>query len=344
MKRTAVILVVISLVAMAFRAVGLVFPAPAHFPDPVYNFERNPLSAAKIELGRALFYDPILSRDSSTSCSSCHSSYNAFAHIDHDLSHGINDRIGTRNAPALTNLAWQSSFMWDGASNHLDVQPLAPITNMKEMDESIEHVIVKLKRSPLYVRLFRNAFGEDQITGEHLLLSIAQFQLTLISANSKYDSVKAGTSVFSEQENRGYALFRTNCNVCHTEPLFSNYEFRNNGLPVDTSINDIGRFAVTHAAKDSFLFKTPTLRNIEFTYPYMHDGRFQKLQQVINHYTNGVVQYTTLSVELKKPVLLSSNDKIDLIAFLLTLSDRSFVFNPDLSYPRKLFTNPTEHQ
>lgn len=337
MKKTTVILIMISLVVMAFRTVQLIFPATAHFPEPVYNFEKNPLSAEKIELGRALFYDPILSRDSSTSCSSCHSSFNAFAHIDHDLSHGINDRIGTRNAPALMNLAWQTSMMWDGAVNHIDVQPLAPITNMKEMDETIEQVLVKLQRSSLYASLFAKAFGENQITGQNVLLAIAQFQLTLVSSNSKYDSVKLGKAVFSDQESKGYALFRANCNSCHTEPLFSNYDFRNNGLPVDTTLNDVGRFAITHMAKDSFLFKTPTLRNVEYTYPYMHDGRFHKLQEVLNHYTKGIVHYPTLSNELKNPIVLSSNDKIDLIAFLLTLSDKTFVFNTDYSYPRKLF-------
>jgi len=341
MKKSGHILLMLSLFVMAFRGVNLIFPAPDSFPTPVYNFEKNPLTAEKIELGRALFYDPILSKDSSVSCSSCHSSYNAFAHIDHDLSHGIHDSIGKRNAPALMNLAWQSSFMWDGSANHLDVQPLAPISSPQEMDEKIEHVVYKLQRSLRYPNLFAGAFGDSIITGERILLAIAQFQLTLISSNSKYDSVKAGKASFTLQESNGYALFQKNCNGCHTEPLFSDYTFRNNGLAVDATLKDYGRYNVTHQKKDSLLFKTPTLRNIEYTFPYMHDGRFHRLNEVLNHYISGISQSPTLDKQLQHPVVLNSNEKVDMIAFLLTLSDRTFIFNTKFSYPRQLFSNPT---
>ena len=344
MKKTGLILVLLSLFFMAFRSVDLIFPTPESFPTPVYNFQKNPLTTEKIELGRALFYDPILSKDSSVSCSSCHSSYNAFAHIDHDLSHGIHDSIGTRNAPALMNLAWQSNFMWDGSSNHLDVQPLAPISSSREMDEKIEHVVYKLQHSSRYPSLFAGAFGDSVITGERVLLAIAQFQLTLISSNSKYDSVKAGKASFSVMESNGYALFQKNCNSCHAEPLFSDYKFRNNGLAVDSTLKDYGRYSVTHQQKDSLLFKTPTLRNIEYTYPYMHDGRFHRLNEVLNHYTSGIVHSSTLDKQLQYPVVLTSNEKVDLIAFLLTLSDRTFVFNTKFSYPRQLFSLPSNQK
>ncbi len=232
------------------------------------------------------------------------------------------------------NLAWQSSFMWDGAVNHIEVQPLAPISNPKEMDETIQSVIVKLQNTAPYPQLFFRAYGDSVITGERVLLAMAQFQLTLISSNSKYDSVLAGTSAFTVQEEHGYKLFQQNCSSCHKEPLMSNYEFRNNGLTVDTTLNDYGRMTVTHNPKDSLLFKVPTLRNIEYTYPYMHDGRFKTLNQVMNHYTSGIVRSSTLSRELYKPIELSPNDKIDVIAFLLTLSDRSFIFNRNFAYPR----------
>ena len=334
MKKRILVFGALCMIFFAFRSAEMFVSIPESFGKPVYDFNKNPLTPEKVELGRKLFYDPILSKNNQVSCANCHSSYNAFAHIDHQLSHGINDIIGTRNAPALMNLAWQSSFMWDGAVNHIEVQPLAPISNPKEMDETIQSVIVKLQNTAPYPQLFFRAYGDSVITGERVLLAMAQFQLTLISSNSKYDSVLAGTSAFTVQEEHGYKLFQQNCSSCHNEPLMSNYEFRNNGLTVDTTLNDYGRMTVTHNPKDSLLFKVPTLRNIEYTYPYMHDGRFKTLNQVMNHYTSAIVRSSTLSRELYKPIELSPNDKIDVIAFLLTLSDRSFIFNRNFAYPR----------
>lgn len=318
----------------SFNFYSLSLKYPAHFPKPQYDFTKNPLDSAKIQIGRTLFYDPILSNNNSVSCASCHSPYNAFAHTDHDLSHGINDQIGTRNAPALFNLAWQKSFMWDGAVNHLDMQALAPISHPKEMGSNISAVVKKLNESPIYRKLFFEAYGDSTTTGEKILKTLSQFELSLVSANSKYDQVRTGKTVFTEQESNGYALFQKNCNACHTEPLFSNYDFENNGLQIDTTLNDMGRWFVTKNNKDKFRFKTPSLRNLSFTYPYMHDGRFKKLNQVINHYISLDVQ-KTLSKPLKNQIILSSRDKVDLIAFLLTLNDKDFVFNPAFQYPPK---------
>lgn len=312
------------------------FYIPKNWPEPVYNFSKNPLTSSKVELGRALFYDPILSKDNAISCNSCHSQFTAFAHVDHALSHGINNLIGTRNAPALMNLAWQKSFMWDGAINHLDMQPLEPITNEKEMASNIDSVVKKLQRTKLYPTLFLKAFGEGIITGEHTLKAISQFMLTLISSNSKYDSVIRKQATFTQQEEKGYKLFKINCSGCHLEPLFTNQQFENNGLYVDATLNDIGRMKITLDPNDSLKFKVPSLRNIEFSYPYMHDGRFKKLSDVLNHYTSGIYQSKTLSKKLETPILLSSNDKVDIIAFLLTLTDRNFLFNTDYSFPKEL--------
>lgn len=323
---------------VAFRRTDRLFVAQTHFPKPIYNFSKNPLTASKILLGRALFYDPILSRDNTISCSSCHSQYSAFTHTDHDLSHGIDDRIGNRNSPALMNLAWKNSFMWDGAIHHLDVQSLAPISNPLEMDEKIEHVVSKLQSSPIYTPLFFAAFGDSIITGENTLKAIAQFMLTLVSSNSKYDSVMRKQTMFTAQEANGYKLFQKNCAVCHVEPLFTNDAFKNNGLPVDPTLNDLGRYNISQNPDDSLKFKVPTLRNIEFSYPYMHDGRFKSLAQVMNHYTKGIDKGRTLASELQEPIMLSSNEKVDIIAFLLTLSDKSFIFDPRHSYPKKIFS------
>ncbi len=306
---------------------------PFGWPETHYDLRKNPLTEAKIELGRILFYDPILSKDNSISCASCHSPNNAFAHTDHALSHGIYDRIGIRNAPALMNLAWSKSFMWDGAIHHLDVQSLAPISHPDEMDEKIENVVRKLQNDPNYPKYFKQAFNDSIITGEHVLKSLSQFMLTLVSSNARFDSIKRKEAVFTKQEYRGYKLFKKNCASCHQEPFFTNYEFENIGLKIDPSLNDFGRMRITNNKHDSLKFKVPTLRNIEFTAPYMHDGRFKKLQQVLNHYTTEIQAGPTLSPKLKRRVELNSNEKVDLIAFLLTLSDKSFLFNPKFSFP-----------
>ncbi len=307
---------------------------PKNWPAPVYDLSRNPLTQEGIALGRKLFHDPLLSRDSTTSCASCHLSYTAFSHTDHKLSHGIHDSIGTRNAPALMNLAWSRSFMWDGAINHLDMQPLAPINHPAEMGESTQHVVFKLENSRTYRRLFAEAFGDSMILSDRLLKTLAQFQLSLVSAGSRYDRMKAGAERFSEQEQNGYLLFQAHCNACHKEPLFTTGEFANNGLPPDSLLRDGGRIRITHDLKDSLKFKIPTLRNVEYSFPYMHDGRFKRLREVIDHYAGGILPSATLASELREPIELTSEQRTDLVAFLLTLSDREFVMDPEHAAPR----------
>lgn len=337
MKKQMVILLFVFALLSAFRNdAPLLFQAPSYFPKPVYDFQKNPLTAEKVLLGKALFFDPILSKDGKVSCASCHSPYNAFAHSDHALSHGIFDLIGNRNAPALFNLAWQQDFMWDGAINHIEVQALAPISNVKEMGEDIKHIVAKLQASALYRNLFYKAYQDSNITGEHVLKALAQFQLTLVSNHSKYDAVRQGKNVFTEQEKKGYVLFQKNCNVCHTEPLFTNGKFACNGLAVDTTLNDNGKYKISHEPNDSLVFKVPSLRNLRYTFPYMHDGRFKKLSQVLNHYTNTIQPHPNLSKELKDGIHLSSDDKADLTAFLLTLNDSSFVFDTHHQYPKEI--------
>lgn len=333
-----IILILITvIVGLAFKTSEPLFSYPKNWPKPIYSFKNNTLSKEKVELGKVLFYDTRLSKNNSISCASCHSQYSAFTHIDHALSHGIYDSIGNRNSLALINLAWQPLFMWDGAINNIEVQSLAPISHPKEMASSINEVIVKLNQSKLYKQLFYKAYKDSIATSERALKSLAQFMLTLVSANSKYDRVVKQQDKFTSQEKNGYELFKKHCNSCHKEPLFSNYQFANNGLPIDKTLNDVGRFSITKNESDSFKFKIPTLRNIEFTYPYMHDGRFKKLSEVLNHYTKGIISYSNLSEELKEPIVLSSNEKVDLIAFLLTLSDKEFVFNKKYNLPTNYF-------
>jgi len=337
MKKKPAIVIGLLLI-MAFTTVHeIAFVVPKQWPKPVYDFSRNPLTSSKIKLGRALFYDPILSRNNTVSCASCHSQYAAFAHIDHPLSHGIDDRIGTRNAPSLVNLAWQKNFMWDGAINHLDMQSLFPITHPDEMDESIEQVVHKLQSSTIYPSLFKQAFNDSTVTGEHILKAISQFLVTLVSANSKYDSVMRKQATFTPAESNGYRLFKQNCNSCHTEPLFTNGSFQNNGLQMDTNLNDFGRIKVTNLAVDSLCFKVPTLRNIQYSFPYMHDGRFNRLTEVLKHYTSDNKNHASSASPLLEKINLTPNEKVDVLVFLLTLSDRSFLNNPNYAFPKDLF-------
>jgi cytochrome c peroxidase len=310
---------------------------PEYWPAPHYDLNKNPLTIEGIALGRALFYDPILSENNTVSCANCHLSFTAFTHVDHALSHGIRDSIGTRNSMALMNLAWSRYFMWDGAVNHLDMQAIAPITHPAEMGEDMPHVIEKLNASAQYPDLFKEVFGTEKVTGEYLLKAISQFELTLNSSNSKYDKVmrKEDGVQFTNQEKKGYYLFQRHCNSCHTEPLFTSGEFKNNGLLMDPQLKDLGRVKISLDPRDSLKFKVPSLRNVEFSQPYMHDGRFRSLSQVLTHYAEGIQSSNTLASELSEGIALSPEDKVDLIAFLLSLTDKEFLFNPDHSFPRK---------
>ena len=310
------------------------FDIPKGWPKPYYDFKNNPLSEEGFQLGRQLFYDPILSKDNTISCANCHLQSTGFTHVDHALSHGIEGKIGNRNSLTLQNLAWSKTFMWDGAVNHLDVQPLAPITSPVEMDETLQNVVYKLQNSEKYQHLFYNAFGTSKITGQLTLKSLSQFLVMLKTSNSKYDKVMREEELFTDIEQKGYNLFKTNCASCHQEPLFSSDKFENNGLDIDTTLNDFGRIKYTQNPKDYLLFKVPTLRNIEFTYPYMHDGRFKTLTEVIKHYNSEIKTSKTLSKQLVKPMNLSDNERTELLAFLKTLTDKEFLFNAKYSFPK----------
>lgn len=308
---------------------------PNYFPAPKYKLPEHKDSSL-IYLGRTLFYDPLLSIDGKISCASCHSPYNAFAHSDHKLSHGVYDRIGKRNAPALFNLAWQERYMWDGAAHTIEVQPLVPINIYHEMGDNTINLLRKLNNKSFYTQKFKNIFGDSVIDSKNMLTALAAFQLSLVSANAKYDAMQRGELQFSDQELRGYQLFLSHCNACHTEPLFSNYHFASNGLPIDKLHPDYGRYEITRNPLDSLRFKTPSLRNIEYSAPYMHDGRFATLRSVINFYNDRIISPHALSNEEKKSIQLSPEEKTDLIAFLLTLSDKNFIFDPKNGFPKEM--------
>ncbi|MBL7754519.1 MAG: c-type cytochrome [Chitinophagaceae bacterium] len=313
------------------------FPTPTGWPKPSYNFANNPYDSNAVELGRALFYDPALSVNGEVSCAHCHSPYSSFTHTDHPLSHGIFDRSGKRNAPVLINLAWQRQFMWDGAIHHLDFQALAPLTDTVEMGSQLDTVLNYITRSAPYPELFRRAFGTEEVSTERFLKAIAQFMLSLISANSKYDKVMQGLQEFSPQEKAGYQLFQKQCNSCHREPLFTSGELAKNELPVNPKSPDPGLARISQVKSDSFYFKIPTLRNIEYSYPYMHDGRFEALKTVVRFYATGrrCLPYGGDTVIFTQ---FSPRQEAELMAFLLTLSDSSFIFNTKHQYPHHLLT------
>ncbi len=191
---------------------------PKGFPDPVYAFKNNTIEPAVFVLGRTLFYDNLLSRDQTINCGTCHQRFAAFAHIDHRLSHGIYARIGTRNVPALQNLIWKKAFMWDGGVNHLEVQPLNPLTNPAEMDEDLPHLLSKLRADTAYVSRFRNAFGDTAITTARLLKALAQFTGLMISSNARYDLYLQKKKVSPKEKKQVSPSFERNARAVMLNP------------------------------------------------------------------------------------------------------------------------------
>jgi len=312
---------------------------PAGWPQPKYTFEKNPITENCFILGRYLFYETLLSKDNTISCGSCHLNSGAFSNPGHDVSHGVVldgiERQGTRNSPGLSNLAWYPSFMHDGSALHIESQPLGPLTNTLEMAEDLGSVIVKLQATKKYDTLFLKAYGDNKVTSERMMKSIAQFMGLLYSYNSKFDHYKRKEKKgdMSEAELRGYTLFQANCNSCHEEPLFTDFEFRNNGLAMNPKYKDAGREHITSDPADRYKFKTPSLRNVELTFPYMHDGTLGSLEECLDHYTNAKKNTTNLDPLLKDPLPLSAQDKKDLVSFLKTLTDYSLIIDQRFADP-----------
>ena len=305
----------------------LSFKIPPGFPKPPTDiFKTNKLTEEGFQLGKKLFYDGNLSKDGEVSCASCHQQFAAFATYDHDFSHGVNNSFSTRNAPALINLAWMKEWHWDGGINHIEVQPLFPMTAANEMGEKLDTILIKIKADSAYRRMFRAAYGDANINSERMLKALAQFTGNLVSADSKYDKVKRGEAVFIAPEQKGYEIFKANCTGCHKEPLFTDNSFHNTGLGLNR-FKDIGRERITLDKKDSLKFKTPTLRNIGLTIPYMHDGRFGTLEKVLDHYLNLDTTMINLDPLLKRKMLMTDRERKELVLFLYTLTDTTFTHN-----------------
>jgi cytochrome c peroxidase len=306
---------------------------PAGFPPPEDIFSNNPITKEGFELGRKLFYDGRLSRDGNFPCASCHQQFAAFSTFEHPFSHGVDNQLTTRNAPGLFNLAWHRELHWDGGINHLEVQPLAPITASNEMGETVNSVVNKLNQDSRYRELFQNAFGDEEINSQRMLKALAQFMGMMVSADSRYDKVKAGKASFTEAEQKGYTLFQAKCATCHTEPLFTDLSYRNTGLPVNTFLNDFGRMRITKKNEDSLKFKVPSLRNVFLTFPYGHDGRFYSVGAVIDHYRSQVIDAPATDPLVRNRIPITDLEKYELQQFLRTLTDSTFIVNPDFAPP-----------
>lgn len=325
---------------------------PSHFPSMIIP-ENNPMTKEGVSLGRMLFYEERLSGDNSMSCATCHAPENSFTDPN-QFSTGIDGIAGTRNSMALINLGWQKFFFWDGRAKSLEEQILEPIPNPLEMHQKWKDAVSKLQQDVEYRNMFYKAFGEEGIDSVKVSKAIAQFIRTMISGSSKYDVMykfenslllnsvdQSILSSVSPEEWAGYDLFKSlngaDCLHCHSGILMHINKFSNNGL--DATFTDQGRGAITGSPNDMGRFKIPTLRNIALTAPYMHDGRFGTLDEVIEHYSSELVSSPTIDPLMEHlssgGVQLDSQEKDLLKKFLMTLTDYSFINNPEFQDPKK---------
>jgi len=319
------------------------------FEQPAIALD-NPLTNQGVKLGRLLFYEKRMSKDGSMSCASCHRQEHAFT--DTSLfSEGVRGKVGSRQAMAVFNMAWNGNeFFWDGRAHLLRDQSLKPIEDSLEMDESLENVIAKLNSDQSYKDQFMRAFGSSEITEERMALAMEQFMNSIVSVDSKYDRFLRGTAALDSNEERGRVLFfaeynpsfpklsGADCQHCHAGRNFENDKYLNNALDTDGDMQDDGRMSVTMQNSDRGKFKVTSLRNIEMTPPYMHDGRFKTLEEVVDHYNSGMKNSSTIDPALIYPLnngglQLSDEDKRDLITFLKTLTDEVLLTNPEYSDP-----------
>ncbi len=303
----------------------------------------NPQTVEGIALGRKLFYEPLLSGDGTQACADCHFAENAFTDPDR-FSTGIDGSIGNRNAMPVFNVAWNfnEKFFWDGRALSIEDQAFGPVVNPIEMNNTWPNAVASLQATENYPDLFLEAFGTSTIDSVLVTNALAQFERTLISGNSRFDKHLLGEILLTDSELNGFNIFmdenKGDCFHCHgsdANPLWTDNVFHNNGL--DSSFEDLGLGEVTNDPLDHGKFKSPSLRNLAYSAPYMHDGRFATLDDVINHYSEGLVSSSTIDPLMKTVadggVNLSTEDKADLKAFLLSLSEPEFTTNPDFQNP-----------
>ncbi len=325
-----------------------VFELPAGLP-PVPVPADNPMTEEGVELGRMLFYDPILSADSSLSCGGCHGINKSFTDEENVFSIGIDGIAGERTSMPLVNLAWAPYFFWDARAATIEIQALLPIENPIEMHALLPDVISKLQNHLEYPDLFYGAFGDSVVSETHLAKAIAQFERTLISVNSRFDQARRGEIFLTDDEQDGFELFNdlfgADCMHCHGENagLFTDFTMKNNGLDDVYKYTDFadpgfgGVSELTTDTADYGKFKVPSLRNIELTAPYMHDGRFETLEEVVDFYSEGIndTPFTDGLIEFafQGGVQLTDEDKAKVVSFMKSLTDTSFINNPAFQNP-----------
>ncbi len=310
--------------------------APYLFPKTPFGEvpqpERNVASQKGVELGKKLFFDKRISKNGAVSCATCHHADKAFSDGMGLTRAGVSGKALLRHAPALFNLAWYDGLFWDGGSNNLESQVFGPLIHPDEMGINPGELVKKLRSDSEYPALFKEVWGTDSITSQRFAHAIAQYERTLLSYHTPYDHWKAGEGTLSEPELRGYAVYQTFCSSCHTEGLFTDLSYHANGI--DSQITapgfeliNLGRYRVTLDPKDIGKFKTPSLRNLGFTAPYMHDGRFVELDEVLDHYFKEHRNNSLADEILKTNAYtdVSQQQKNDLKAFLYALNDTTFV-------------------
>ena len=337
MKKYFFALLLLSLVGCAsdseseYQNIPIAYQVPSNFPPMAYNMANNLLTQKGFELGKKIFYDGRLASDGVVSCGFCHIQADAFTHHGHNFSHGVGEAIGTRNAQPIQNMAFQTQFMWDGAADHIELVSMIPIASEIEMNGDFSAIIAMMKNDANYRKLYKQAFENGEINAENMLKALAQFMTMLTSSNSKFDKYRRNEpgGTLTQDELEGYQIFNQKCASCHATDLFTDNSFRNNGLAINPAINDLGRYRVTENEQDKYKFKVPSLRNIEKTAPYMHDGRLFTLEAVLNHYASGVVHTQNLDPILNANgtlgIPLTASEKSKIIAFLKTLTDHQFL-------------------
>ena len=311
--------------------VPIAIPAPLGLP-PVPIPPENPPTAPSIALGRRLFYDTRLSKDDSLSCASCHRPENGFTD-GQERSKGVGGMIGLRNAPTLIDVAYSPLYFWDGRAASLEAQVPGPIADPLEMNQTHKASVAKLKDDRSYAAMFRDAFGSGDITLERVENALASFERTILSGGSAFDEYEYGgrNDALTAAQIRGLEVFRNpakgNCAACHAigahDALFTDGEFHNTGEGVDATgeLTDLGRYRVTHIDADRGAFKTPTLRNVEMTAPYMHDGRLKTLNDVVDFYAGGGNSNPYLDNRMSE-IKLSAQERSDLVEFMRSLTGK----------------------
>jgi len=288
-----------------------------------YVPDKNPMSQLKIDLGHKLYFDTRLSRDGTISCASCHAPEKGFSD-GRPSSLGIGSQTGARNSPTVMNRLFSKEQFWDGRAADLEDQALGPIQNPIEMGHTLQGMISNVEKIQAYAPEFQAAFGSPGVNADRIAMAIATYERTVLAGNAPFDRYQAGdTTALSQSAVRGMSLFndaqKANCVTCHAGFNFTDESYHNIGVGMDKPNPDWGRFSVSKSDFDKGAFKTPTLRNVTQSSPYMHDGSHATLLEVVNFYDKGGLKNQWLSKEIK-PLGLTDQDRADLVAFLESLT------------------------